>query len=64
MDAILKAVEINSENTWSRIPTKRAFLSFLECANVHNASGFFSSDETNNEKNAKRITILPTSLPI
>jgi len=65
MDAILKAVEINSENTWSRIPTKRAFLSFLECANVHDASGFFSSDETNNEKNAKRIpTSLPTSLPI
>ena len=62
MDAILKAVEINSENTWSRIPTKRAF---LECANVHDASGFFSSDETNNEKNAKRIpTSLPTSLPI
>jgi hypothetical protein len=65
MDAILKAVEINSENAWSRIPTKRAFLSFLECANVHDASGFFSSDETNNEKNAKRIpTSLPTSLPI
>ena len=71
MDAILKAVEINSENSWSRIPTKRAFLSFLECANVHNASGFFSSDDdfvtkNNNEKNAnkKRITILPRSLPI
>ena len=61
MDAILKAVEINDTNAWSTVSSEKAFLSFLNAANVHDASAFFSNTTTNDNVGARR---LPNSLPM
>ena len=64
MDAILKAVEINGTNAWSMVSSEKAFLSFLNAANVHDASAFFSNTTTTTNDVVVGAKRLPNSLPM
>mgnify|MGYP000305822883 CR=1 FL=1 len=54
MDAIVKLVEMNSRNPWSRITSEKMFLSFLQGANVHNCAGFFVKSSSEDKRSEYR----------
>ena len=60
MDAIVKLVEMNSRNPWSRITSEKMFLSFLQGANVHNCAGFFVKSSEDKYEVTKTPPPMPT----